>query len=115
MQDSATARRIRDLSAALAITAEPMPFERVLSRGAVKGAADDVKREREAIRRLIPDLRSAQANGDLATWDRVADRAGTHWRAIRAAYIGSARRPEGREIIARLLDQAVGGGGAGHH
>lgn len=115
MQDTASARRIRGLSAALAITAEPIPFERLLSRGSSGDASAQVKVEREAVRRLIPDLQKAQSSGDLATWDRLADSAGAHWRTIRSAYIASARRPQGRALIGRLLDQAVGGEGAGHH
>lgn len=114
LQDSASARRIRDLSAALAMTAEPLPLDRLLSRSS-KDVTGKVQLEREAIRQLLPELETARASGDLASWDRVADRAGEHWRTIRSAYIGSARRPQGREFIARILDQVVGGEGGGHH
>jgi hypothetical protein len=115
MQDTAAARRVRGLSAALAITAEPMPLDRLLTRGSAAGVSAQVQLEREAIRRLIPGLQMAQASGELATWDQLADSAGAHWRTIRTAYLASARRPQGREFIGRVLDQVVGGEGGGHH
>jgi len=114
MRDPATARRIRALGSALSTTVEPGTTDLILQRVAGDGVLQDVERHRMVIRDLVPGLKRAQAKGDLAEWDRLAERGAREWEAIRGRYLAAAPTPRARAIVAELLEQITGEGG-GHH
>lgn len=115
MRDPATARRVRALASALASTVEPGSSDLLLRRFAGEAALEKVERRRDAIRQLVPELRRAQARGDTAAWDRLAERGALEWRAIRRAYLESAPTPRARAMVAQALDQIMGREDGGHH
>jgi hypothetical protein len=65
---------------------------------------DAIATEREAIRKLVPQL-DAKGVHDWAAWDRVADQAAVHWDKVRAAYLEIVRTPAIRERMINLMNE----------
>lgn len=63
---------------------------------------------RDSIRAIVAELRVAEKTKDTARWDRALERAAAQWDAIYAAYLASARTPQGRERMERFIDMLLG-------
>lgn len=101
-------RRIRTAALALGEGFDTAgTFPRLADRPGVRAV---LVPRRDAIRRLVPALDSAQKAGDWARWNRIADGLGAHWAEIRKTYLGAVRRPEIKERIERFLQEMENGG-----
>lgn len=63
---------------------------------------------RDSIRAIVGELRAAEQLKDTARWDRALDRAAAQWDAIYAAYLASARTPQGKERMERYIEMLLG-------
>ena len=63
-----------------------------------------------AIRALVPQLNAARTAADQAAWDALIDTLGSHFDAMREAYLASALDPAVRARIAKALDDMIRGG-----
>jgi len=112
MTDEAESARVRKAALGLGEVADTNGLFRGLARRpAVRPVLDE---RRAAIRALVPQLDSAQRASDWKRWDAVADQIGSHWQAIREAYLASAVNPLVHARIEKLLDEMLSGAHAGH-
>jgi hypothetical protein len=108
MQDAAFGMRVRKGALALAeIVEEAGLFPILARRPAVRPVLEE---RRAAIRALVPQLNSARALADQAAWDALIDALGSHFDAMREAYLASALDPALRARIAKGLDDMIHGG-----
>jgi hypothetical protein len=63
---------------------------------------------RDSIRAIVAELRAADKSRNTAQWDRAIDRAAAQWDAIYAAYLASARTPQGKERMERFIAMLLG-------
>lgn len=63
---------------------------------------------RDSIRTIVAELREADKTKNTAPWDRAVDRAAAQWDAIYAAYLNSARTPQGKERMERFIAMLLG-------
>ena len=112
MKDEAMSLRVRKAALGLGEVADTNGLFRGLAR---RPAVRTVLEERRAaIRALIPQLDSAQRAHDWTRWDGVADEIGSHWQAIRDAYLASAVNPFVHARMEKFLDEMLSGAHAGH-
>ena len=112
MSDDAVSLRVRKAALGLGEVADTNGLFPVLARRpAVRTVLDE---RRTAIRTLVPQLESAQRRRDWAQWDAIADQIGTHWQAIREAYLASAVNPVVHARIEKFMDEMLAGGHAAH-
>jgi hypothetical protein len=106
--------RARRFAFALAIaTHPPQLFDVLESRG-----GDQLTRvaypHRRALMTAVDSLELAQKRGDSATYDRLVTQTIAHSDALMAAYRGTVRSPQARELIDKALDELMGVGHEGH-
>jgi len=112
MSDNAVSLRVRKAALGLGEVADTKGLFPVLARRpAVRAVLDE---RRTAIRALVPQLESAQRRRDWLQWDAIADQIGTHWQAIREAYLASAVNPIVHARIEKFMDEMLAGGHSGH-
>ena len=110
--DAAESVRIRRAALALSAVADTNGLFPIIAR---RPAVHEVlASEGDSIRALIPQLDAAQKAGDWSRWDAVATQLGTHWDAIRDAYLRSALNPRVNERMARLMDDMAAAGHMTH-
>ena len=63
---------------------------------------------RDPIRAIVAICASPGRPRDTARWDRALARAAAQWDAILAAYLASARTPQGKERMERFIDMLLG-------
>jgi hypothetical protein len=103
MTDSLESARVRKVALALSVVVDTTGlFPLIQQRPEVH---DLVATHREEIRKLMPKLDGTVGARDWVAWDRAADEAVSHWEAIRAAYLASARNPFANERMRRLMDE----------
>jgi hypothetical protein len=108
MQDAAFGMRVRKGALALAEIAQDTGLFPVLARRpAVRPVLEE---HRAAIRALVPKLNSARTLADQAEWDALIDTLGSHFDAMREAYVASALDPAVRARITKALDDMIHGG-----
>lgn len=108
MQDAAFGMRVRKGALALAeIVQDTGLFPILARRPAVKPVLEE---RRTAIRELVPKLNNARTLGDQAAWDALMDTLGSHFDAMREAYVASALDPAVRARITKALDDMIHGG-----
>ena len=112
MHDRATNLRVRKAALALAEIADTAGLFPVIARRApVREVLDE---RRAAIRALVPELEAARRAGDIAKWDALADQLGTHFDAMRAAYLKSAVNPEVNARIVAAIEEMLTGAHGSH-
>jgi len=104
--DSAFAAQVRRASLALAEVIDTASIFPNLERRPDLQPA--LAAHRDSIRAIVGDLRAAEKTKDGARWDRALDRAAAQWDAIYAAYLASARTPQGKERMERFIDMLLG-------
>jgi hypothetical protein len=116
LADARQDRQARLLGLAFWQGTTELPFGRWIARQGGTQIHRQMEAHREAIRVLIPDLRTAQAQEDAAEFERLAEHAVAHWERIEAAY-----RSVGGPFVNQILDEALAeivgephGAGAGH-
>lgn len=108
MHDAAFAMRVRKGALALAeIVQDTGLFPILARRPAVKPVLDE---RRAAIREIVPKLNAARNQADQAAWDALIDTLGSHFDAMREAYVASALDPAVRARITKALDDMIRGG-----
>jgi hypothetical protein len=104
--DSAYSSRVRRASLALAeVTDTTSIFPNLERRPDLQPV---LAMHRDSIRSIVTELRAAEKTQDAAGWDRALDRAAAQWDAIYAAYLASARTPQGRVRMERYIDMLLG-------
>jgi len=108
MRDAAFSARVRKGALALAeIVEEAGLFPILARRPAVRPVLEE---RRAAIRALAPKLNDARTAADQAPWDALVDTLGSHFDAMRDAYLASALDPTVRARIAKAMDDMILGG-----
>lgn len=105
LHDPAVSGRVRKGALALAeITDTAGLFPIIARRPAVRPILDA---EREAIRRLVPQIEAARRAGEDKRWDALVEQLGAHFDVMRETYLKSALDPEVRARMARSLDEMI--------
>jgi hypothetical protein len=108
MRDAAFSTRVRKGALALAEIVDAAGLFPILARRpAVKPVLDE---HRAAIRLLVPRLNDARSAANPGDWNALVDALGTHFDAMREAYLSSALDPTVRARIAKALDDMISGG-----
>lgn len=105
-----SAEPVRPLAVALADSyGFRVPFVKRLDVSAARSPLQsDIARQRQAIARLVPDLRTAQAREDGAAYRALAARVTLHGDSLRALYGRLAPTPEYRHRLEAQYAQALG-------
>jgi hypothetical protein len=105
MRDPAFSARVRKGALALAeIVEETGLFPILARRPAVRPVLEE---RRAAVRALVPRLNDARTAEDRAAWNSLVDALGSHFDAMRDAYLASALDPAVRARIAKALDDMI--------
>jgi hypothetical protein len=104
--DSAFNERVRRASLALAEVIDTTSIFPNLERRPDLQPVLAVRRD--SIRAIVAELRVADKTKDSARWNRALDRAAAQWDAIYAAYLASARTPQGKERMEHFIDMVLG-------
>ncbi len=106
MRNAAFRARVYRASLALSeVVDSSFLFPSLQERTDVRGV---VVPRRDSIRALIPELLAAQQARDTGRWDRVIDKAASHWDAIYKAYVGTTRTNAGREKVEQVVRMLLG-------
>ena len=106
--------RARRFAFALAIaTHPPQLFDVIESRGG-EALTKAAYPHRRALMMVVDSLERAEKRGDQATYDRLVTQTIAHSDALMAAYRGTVRSPQARELIDKTLDELMGIGHEGH-
>lgn len=107
-------QRARRFAFALAIaTHPPQLFDVLESRGGPE-LTKVAYPHRRALMMAVDSLEAAQKRGDSATYDRLVTETIAHSDALMAAYRGTVKSPQARELIDKALDELMGIGHEGH-
>ena len=107
MKDPAFSARVRKGALALAeIVQDTGLFPILAKRPAVRPVLEE---RRAAIRALVPQLNTARTAADQALWDSLIDTLGSHFDAMREAYLASALDPAVRARLAKAMDDMIHG------
>jgi len=111
---TAKGERARRFAFALAIaTHPPQLFDLLESRG-----GEQLTRvaypHRRALMTAVDSLALAEKRGDSAEYDRLVTQTIAHSDALMAAYRGTVRNPQARELIDKTLNELMGIGHEGH-
>jgi hypothetical protein len=111
---TARGERARRFAFALAIaTHPPQLFDVLESRGGPE-LTRIAYPHRRALMTLVDSLALAEKRRDRAEYDRLVTETIAHSDALVAAYRGTVRSPQARELIDKALDELMGVGHEGH-
>lgn len=112
--NTARGERARRFAFALAIaTHPPQLFDLLETRGGTE-LTRIAYPHRRALMTAVDSLELAQKRGDAAEYNRLVTQTIAHSDALMAAYRGTVRSPQAREIIDKALDELMGVGHEGH-
>jgi hypothetical protein len=112
MREEAGSLRVRKAALAIAEVVDTLGIFPVMARRpAVRPV---LEQHRAAVRALMPELETARKAGDSKRWNAIADELGTHWDAMRAAYLESAVNPVANARMVRFLDSMLANGRTAH-